>query len=761
MPHAFTPDGAATGRDGAPAPPATLLQGGRRVALHDDGVSIGRRSENDMVLSGELVSRHHARVAPADGRWYVCDLGSMNGTFLNGERLRRESRWLASGDTIAVGGERLRFVAGERTHAGVASTPLLPAQVVQYTGGKLTFGRDRRNDVVLDDPNVSRFHAELVPRRDGIEVRDLDSSNGTRVDGVLTASARISSGVEIGIGPFRILFDGISFLARNDHGALRLDAVDLTVEVAGKRILWDVSVSVEPGQLVAVIGESGAGKSTLVKALAGVDHPTGGTVAVSGEPVRARLTDIGYVPQDEIVHGPLTVREALAYAARLRLPEDASKADVEASVRRVLHDVDLEEHADTRVDNLSGGQRKRAGVAVELIGRPSLLFLDEPTTGLDPELETRMMELLRQLANGKRAVTVVTHATKNLRACDRLVVMGRGGELDFFGTPAEALEFFGVETYDEIYRALKDRPSAEWRRLYEAGAGGRHDAAPAVPASTDPAPVAGRRILPQARVLAARYVRLLARDRRNLLILLGQVPLLALGMAGLFDANVFAHGKGHAGNSAQLLFLLVTTSIWLGSIDAAREIVKERSVFVRESAAGVRLGSYLLSKGTVLFTLAAAQTAALAAIVLLLRPLHESANAYLRLGLILIVTSSVAVALGLLISSVVRSQDQATSFIPLALIPQLFFAGAIVPVARMGEPISTLSALVPAQWSFAGAGTAVDMNARITADRPFDKTDGYGDNFFDVSTLLACLTLAVFVLLLIGAAAAVLRRRAA
>jgi ABC-type multidrug transport system ATPase subunit/ABC-type multidrug transport system permease subunit len=764
MMEARTPDGATAGRGGgASAPPATLLQGERRIPLDGDGISIGRRSENDVVLQGELVSRHHARVGAAEGAWYVADLGSMNGTFLNGERLLGESRWLASGDTVSVGGEQLRFVAGDRTHAGVAGMPPLPAQVVQFAGGRLAIGRDPANDVVLDDPNVSRFHAEVVPARGGIELRDLSSSNGTRVNGELVQSAAIATGAEIGIGPFRILFDGTSFLTRNDRGALRLDAAEVTVEAAGKRILSRVSVSVEPGQLVAIIGESGAGKSTLIKALAGVDRPTGGAVSVSGEPVHARLTDIGYVPQDEIVHGALTVREALRYSARLRLPEDASPADVEASVARVLAEVDLEEHAGTRIDRLSGGQRKRAGVAVELLSRPSLLFLDEPTTGLDPELETRLMGLLRQLANNNRAVTVVTHATKNLSACDRLIVMGRGGELSFYGTPSEALAFFCVDSYDGIYRALKDRPSAEWRRLYETGS--MQAAAQPPPPPPPPPPARAldtrRSALPQARVLAARYVRLLARDRRNLLILLGQVPLLALGMAGLFKANVFAHGPGHAGNSSQLLFLLVTVAIWLGSIDAAREIVKERSVFVRESAAGVRLGAYLLAKASVLFCLAAVQAAALAAIVLVLRPLHDQPGAYLRLGLILVVTSAVAVAVGLLISSFVRSQDQATSFIPLALIPQLFFAGAIVPVSRMGEPISTLSALIPAQWSFAGAGRTIHMNARIAADPQFFRTNGYGTTFFDVPMSLTCLTLALFAALLLGTAALVLRRRGA
>src|SRR4051794_37738942 len=127
MPHALTPSSVADGRDGAIAPPATLLHDDRRLLLQGGGLSIGRRSENDLVLQGERVSRHHARIAPADGRWYLSDLGSMNGTYLNGARLEGESRWLASGDTISVGGESLRFVAGEQTHAGSADVPTLPA----------------------------------------------------------------------------------------------------------------------------------------------------------------------------------------------------------------------------------------------------------------------------------------------------------------------------------------------------------------------------------------------------------------------------------------------------------------------------------------------------------------------------------------------------------------------------------------------------------------------------------------------------------
>jgi hypothetical protein len=260
-------------------------------------------------------------------------------------------------------------------------------------------------------------------------------------------------------------------------------------------------------------------------------------------------------------------------------------------------------------------------------------------------------------------------------------------------------------------------------------------------------------------VLAARYVRLLARDRRNVAILLGQVPLLALGMAGLFKADVFSASEGHAGSSAQLLFLLVITAVWLGSIDAAREIVKERSVLERELAAGVRVRAYVASKAMVLFGLATVQTLALAAIVLSLRPLHAGAATYASVIGLLVLTSWVAVAMGLGISALVRTQDQATSFIPLSLIPQLFFAGAIVGVEKMGAAVATLSKLAFAQWAFAGAGTAIDMDARIAADPPFARTNGFGPDFFDLGLPVAVAVLVAFLAVLLGGVGLLLRRR--
>jgi ABC-type multidrug transport system ATPase subunit/ABC-type multidrug transport system permease subunit len=740
------------------APAATILHHGRRITVGPEGLQLGRVPGNDIQIASKAVSREHARIVPVTGGYWIVDLGSRNGTLLNGERFYGESRWLANGDTIVVGGEPLRFLTGQETRFEAAAPAATATHAIRFAGDRLTIGRDERNDVVLDDPNVSRFHAEVLKREGRIEVRDLASRNGTRVNGQPARRAGLETGSEIGIGPYRLIFDGTDFVARAEHGALRLDAEGIAVQVKDKKILQPTMISIEPGELVAIIGESGSGKSTLMKALAGVNPPTEGVISVNGEPLAARLTDIGYLPQDEVVHAGLTVYEALDYAARLRLPQDTSQEEIETTVDRVVEELELEPHGNTRIGSLSGGQRKRVGLAAELLSQPSLLFLDEPTTGLDPGLEGRMMGLLHDLAERSRAVVVVTHATKSLGVCGKIVVMGRGGRLCFHGPPDEALDFFGAQTYDDIYAQLDRRPPEEWQsKLAQNGN------VPAVPEHEQvPEPDAATRrrrgrFWTHTYVLTHRYVRLFTRDRRNLLILLLQVPLLALAIVGLFKVQVFKAGTD-AGEAVKLLFLVVTTVIWLGSIDAAREIIKEKSVFVREAAVGVRTGAYVLSKAIVLFTLAAVQTVLLAVIILGFQPLHEARGTYgIVLGL-LILTSWAAVGMGLLMSAAVKTQDQATSFIPLVLVPQLFFGGSIVPVATMSAPLAALSNAVIARWSYAGFGSAIDLNARIAASPAYAKVSRFGHDYFAIAPGRVAVALAVFIVVFFAAVRLLLRR---
>jgi ABC-type multidrug transport system ATPase subunit len=739
-----------------------LLHRGRRIAIGPEGAAVGRADDNDLVVPGERVSRHHARIEERGGACWILDLGSRHGTTVNGVPVRGGPRRLASGDAIEVGGELIRFLAGEETRMASRDTAVAETRAVRLTGDRLTIGRDSANDLVLPDPNVSRFHAELV-RRDGhAEIVDLGSRNGTRVRGAPVERAELDDGAAVGIGPYRLVFDGEGLVARSEVGALRLEARGVAVRAREKQILAPASTTLGPGELVAIIGESGAGKTTLLKVLAGVSPPSAGAVTLNGEPVANRLTDIGYVPQEDIVHRLLEVREALDFAARLRLPEDAGREEIQAAVDRVLGELALDAHAGTRVATLSGGQRRRTGVACELLGRPGLLFLDEPTTGMDPGLESKMMALFRALADGSRGVALVTHATKNLALCDRVIVMARGGRLGYDGPPEGALGFFDVDDYDGIYAALDDWHGDRAREVSaeapaDGGAGAPDSVGPDAPAAPPARPRGS--LMRQAGVLTARYTRLMARDRRNLALLVGQAPILALAGIGLFHSGLFDLPGGSPAEATQLLFLMVIVVIWLGSLDAAREIVKERSVFERESAVGVRLPAYVLSKLVVLFGLVSVQVLLYTGLLFAFRPLDADLGAWVSVLLLFLVTGYAAVGMGLLISAAARSEDQSISIVPLAVIPQLLFAGTIVTVERMAEPAQTLSQAAFSQWSLAAIGEAIDINALIASDRAFAAGSGYGPDFFDVGLALGVTVQLGFLAAFVATTALLLKRR--
>jgi ABC-type multidrug transport system ATPase subunit/ABC-type multidrug transport system permease subunit len=532
-----------------------------------------------------------------------------------------------------------------------------------------------------------------------------------------------------------------------------LEAQDIGVMVGASTLLQPTTLTLEPGELVAIVGPSGSGKSTLLKAVGGIRPTSAGSVAVRGEDVGLRQADIGYVPQDDTLHHLLSIEEALSFAARLRLPEGHTKEGREAAIAGVLGQVGLGDISERRIGNLSGGQRKRAAVALELISGPELLLLDEPTTGLDPGLERRLMELTRRLADGGQGVLLVTHATQSLDLCDRVAVMAPGGRLAYIGPPQGAPAAFGVERVEEVYAKLADEAEREERPQKRAEAA----TAPRLASSRG---IPRRRILPQVRVLVRRYSILFLRDRRNAAILAAQVLILALGAAFLFHSDVFAYNEvgeaEHAAQSAQLAFLMVTVALWFGSISSVRQIVAERSVLTRELATGVRTEAYLLSKALVIGAVAAAQTLLFIWIVFALRPLgNPPANAELHVIQICVLVSWVGMGFGLMLSAFARSENQATSFLPLILLPQLLFAGAIVTTRDLGQPIQWLSHLIAAQWGFAGVGNAIGMNARIAADPDFSAASPYSSNFFNHGEL----QVAIALLLMIAACAIVLQAR--
>ena len=525
---------------------------------------------------------------------------------------------------------------------------------------------------------------------------------------------------------------------------LRAEAVG--VDVVGRRLLQPTTLAVAPGELVALIGPSGSGKTTLLRALAGVSHPTTGRVLLGEDPVSARSTDVGFLPVGETIHPQLTVREALGYTALLRLPTGLDAAARAARVAETLAELRLDERADTRVGDLSNGERKRAACAVELIGRPAVLLLDEPASGLDPGLERRLMAMLRRVADQGRGVVVVTHATSSLASCDTVAVMGPGGRLRYAGSPAAALEHFGVPAFDQIYDALDaDRPEPQ--------------------AEHAPLPVAPRRERTlvvgaygrQARVMTARYARCLVREGRTLRVLLLQAPVIGLCIGVVLPRDVLASGSLASFYAVLLSFLLITGSVWLGTTSACREIVTERVIVEREAAAGVRLDAYLTAKVAVLFTLAVVQVAVLVGVTVVLQPLHAEPRVYAQIGGLCVLTAWVSVAVALVLSARVRSADQASSAVPLLLLPQLLFAGAIIPVSVMPFGVQVLSQLTYSRWAVAGAGNALGLDETLSGDA--SAVAGYERAFFAQPPGVAAAALGLFLLAALLAAATSINTR--
>ena len=726
---------------------AALLTGETRVPIPRGGLAIGSSAAATVQISDPSLADIQAAIVATEEGFAVTERGVRSSTYVNGEMLvTGERRPLSRGDSIALAGSLFHYLPGGADLPRLAPVSPVDAGRLRTNKQEFTIGRDPDCDLVLDHPTVSRHHAVIRIIDGQATIEDRSSTVGLRVNGELVKRSPLEVGDQIAVGPFRIVFDGEELFERAAASGLAVAAAGVRMDVESGTILHPTDLQLRAGELVAIIGESGAGKSTLLKAIAGVSQPTGGSVLIGGEPVEVRLSELGYVPQFDIVHDELTVSEALDFAAQLRLPADTAATERAARVQEVVEQLGLTDRMHVRVSRLSGGQRKRVAVGIELLHQPGALFLDEPTTGLDPHLERHMTELFRQLADTGQTVALVTHATGSMALYDRVVVIGRGGHLRYDGPPDEMLDTFGVSQFDDVYTALSDGNGVGVRTRVDPAPEPRLPPVVGLPPTSRLRPAMRQTLAYQTRVLANRYALLILRDRKHLRSALIQVPVLGILTAVLFNTSVFVHFPiaRYAGKTAQLVFLMVTIAVWLGSINAAREIVKERNVLARELAIGVQIPAYIASKLAILLTFAAAQVVLFAVIVLTLRPLHESGLVVFELVAVLVLSSSVAVLLGLLVSTYSSSEDQATSVIPLLLVPQLLFSGALVQVRDMTSPVHLVALLVPARWSFAAAGHMINMQSRIDSDPVFSQISRYGQSFFSVSLIEFILISAAF-----------------
>ncbi len=657
----------------------------------------GRAPDCAFVLNDAEVSRHHCRFDWDGTTCTVEDLSSRRGTLWNGAPLVAKAA-LKPGDKLSIASLVLEFGMGEppstssvqpKPSGTAAGIPVLVAgketdHIEPNPKTELAIGRDPQCDVVLNHPGVSRRHASLRIVGGGCVVTDLQSSAGSFVNGHRFDSHELTVGDRLQIGPFDFQYDGKSLVriaaARGSSiRVMNLDQGDLQ-----HLRLDDLTFTISSSRFTGILGPSGAGKSTLLHALAGLHAPLRGKVLVDGEDIYATDTPraFGLVPQEDIVHRELKVAEALRFSARLRLPAATPSIEIQKLILQTMDQLGLRPHADKPVARLSGGQRKRVSVAVELLARPAVLFLDEPSSGLDPATESQLMEVLRELTNTGCTVVCTTHVMENAYLMDELIIIS-GGCLAFLGTAQEAREYFGVNRLHALYERLLERPAVEWKQEFAAKRPPAEPQEPRAPA-TEWKPRKRALALP---ILLARQWAILASDWRNFVILGGQPLIIALLVAWVCSP------KGDDKPDASLaLFFGYLATLWFGCSNAAQAIVKEIPIYRRERLIGVSARSYLASKYIFLFAITAAQAFVLYGCLRMSLAVDGAAS--LHLGALLGVALS-SVGIGCAISALARSMMQAVLIVPLILIPQILFSGHPVKAYEMKDPVYAVAFPMP------------------------------------------------------------------
>ncbi len=669
-------------------------------------ISIGRAKDNDIILADPRISSHHLKVyVDSSNNVLLEDLNSTNGVYVNGERISKKQVSLS--DSVSLGRDfhldiRSVLSSGAQPVRSKAESPKIDEGLKAKE--RITIGRSSDNDIIIGNIRVSRSHAVLIRKENYWLLEDRGSANGTYVNGRKISSCRVDERDKVTIGGVPLDIGRLFAVPKKDWSSdLLLQSEDITFQVGEKVIVDGITLCLKPGQFTGLIGPSGCGKTTLMLMLNGYLRPSMGQVYINElslyDNPQAFQGQLGYVPQDDIIHRELIVSESLRYTSQLRLGSKISEEDREMQIAKIIADLNLTQAADVLIGSpekkgISGGQRKRVNMAQELITEPLIYFLDEPTSGLDPRSDLEVMNLLKDMADKGHIVLLTTHKIDelNFSLFSHLVVMGPGGTLAYHGPADEACSYFGVEKPEDIFDILERRDKAQLKQDYLSSKYSAEHRKGSFTGSEARLNKEGKASFEESFgqfiTLCKRNIQIKLRDSLNLSVLLLQAPIILLFMLLVF--NDFK-------DAGAINFVLVVASIWLGFSNSAREIVSEQSIFKREEKAGLSQSAYLWSKILVLGLLCLGQSAVLAAVSVFISDLNTS---YLTLLLILGLFSFTATNMGLVLSAFVKTGESAMTIVPLMLIPQVILGGLIVPFHCFSDFVKVLAAPMLSRWAF-------------------------------------------------------------
>ena len=723
------------GDKGASRSETVAMSAGPQSASGSQIITIGRSPESDVTIDLPSISWNHARVLVEDGIYILEDCNSRNGTAVGqlSDRIQR----------VVLDPESDVFLGSYKISASQLISPRKRIEIgdsacynVEFAGQSMVIGRDPQCDVpITDHPMISWRHARLTRTPEGMLVEDLGSRNGTFVNQVrITGKVLVKPGQDIGLGSYRfqLAADG-KLVQREYYGNVTIEANGIVVCAPnGKRLLDPVSLTVFPSELVALMGPAGSGKTTLLKALNGYTPPVEGRVFFNGQSLYDYYDlyrqQMGYVPQDDIVHAQLTVRQALYFSARLRT--DLSDKEITARTEQVLHSLDIPDKIDTVIGSperktLSGGQRKRVNIALELITDTPVLFLDEPTSGLSSYDAEKVVDLLKKLSRSGKTVITTIHqpSLKVYKQFDDLIMIsrdkgGKPGAMVYFG-PAfpDSIQFFnppdlatgpapelipealfeGMEKVPEVGRTetwAQRYQNSRYSQEFIAGRSGKQPEKAGKTGEEKPRRQFG---LSQSLALMRRNVLVKVRDRAQSAILLAQAPFFAVLVCMIGSPLHADRFDELAQKLPSIHFLLAIAAIWFGCNNAARDIVGEWTVYRRERMVTLKLIPYVISKLAVLFGLCVFQCASMLVIVYYFCGLHSS---FWRDLLILITASMIGAATGLCISAFSNTTESAIALLPVALLPVIALGGGMRAIYLLPQPVQYFSEVIPSRWTY-------------------------------------------------------------
>jgi ABC-type multidrug transport system ATPase subunit/pSer/pThr/pTyr-binding forkhead associated (FHA) protein len=666
----------------------------RDIPLEGPTLYLGsKESPDSFQIQDSSVAPTHALIeVHPDGAVTIRDMQSPGGTMVNGAPITNKR--LEEGDLIQLGAcSSYLFLfrdEGKRQRQTLSDYNLDQPNIV--------IGRAPTSDIHLTHPTVSSRHAEIRRLSNGeLELIDLNSANGTFVNGERVGRKVLERRDRISVGAVQLTFDGLQLEQEADGKRVHVFASGLTKDIRDNegrtiRLLDDISIVLNPCEFIGLLGPSGAGKSTLMDAMNGFRPAPVGQVMMNDRSLyqypKQLSSMIGYLPQDDILHTALTVRQCLEFSARLRMPSDFGDAEIEMQVDKVMDALRLTERADKTIRSLSGGQRKRASLGIEMLSDPSVLYADEPTAGQDPATEMQLMQLFRNLANRGSTVVINTHLLSLFSLFDKVAVLARG-KLAYFGPAAEMLAYFNCKRPLEVYYLLappgsrgeeEDRIAEEWKQRYRASAvysehvrwpieqavlSGKTSFPTTVEASKESG--TGTSWVRQTKTVLA----------RQLTLRIGDLSSVATVMLPPAIIAILACFMKKGPNEPMTLLITILVAMWFSCSANVREVVDEWAIYKRERQRNLRMTSYLSAKLVYLAGLAGAQSFVFICILVIGNALQGH---FLAVWMMMWVISIQGGLIGLLISSIAPTSEKALYVFPLVMIPELLLAGLMIPV---------------------------------------------------------------------------------